>query len=217
VGSLFDARLRHAALEVEAPALQLVMPPRRFVAHQQPALGGPHRLCLLLLCRLRRRRLLRCRRRCIHAAHTPHTTATTTTAALLALHTLRQHTWRVGAQASLTSVHQPGVGAVCPRATLRLSLALMERRVASRRMLLLVQIVMAPPGRIRGWFEGKGVSTSRVRPPGPLSISYGHVGCLKARAFPPPVCAHQVHTLMQARPTDGWHEVQPSPLKSISV
>jgi hypothetical protein len=30
-----------------------------------------------------------------------------------------------------------------------------------------------------GLFEGKGVSTSRVRLPGPLSISYGHVGCLK--------------------------------------
>jgi hypothetical protein len=41
---------------------------------------------------------------------------------------------------------------------------------------------MAPPGRIRG-----GLSTSRVSPPAPLSISYGHVGCLKARAFPPPV------------------------------
>jgi hypothetical protein len=39
----------------------------------------------------------------------------------------------------------------------------------------------------RGWFETKGVSTSRVSPPGPLSMSYGHVGCLKARAFPPPV------------------------------
>jgi hypothetical protein len=38
-----------------------------------------------------------------------------------------------------------------------------------------------------GLFEGKGVSTSRVSPPGPLSMSYGHVGCLKARAFPPPV------------------------------
>jgi hypothetical protein len=38
-----------------------------------------------------------------------------------------------------------------------------------------------------GLFEGKGVSTSRVSPPGPLSISYGHVGCLKAEAFPPPV------------------------------
>jgi hypothetical protein len=39
-----------------------------------------------------------------------------------------------------------------------------------------------------GLFEGKGVSTSRVSPPGPLSVSsYGHVGCLKARAFPPPV------------------------------
>ena len=25
---------------------------------------------------------------------------------------------------------------------------------------------------------------------GPLSISHGHVGCLKARAFPPPVRAH---------------------------
>jgi hypothetical protein len=41
--------------------------------------------------------------------------------------------------------------------------------------------------RIRGWFEGEGVSTSRVSPPGPLSISYGHVGCVKARACPPPV------------------------------
>jgi hypothetical protein len=29
-------------------------------------------------------------------------------------------------------------------------------------------------------------TTSRVSPPGPLSVSYGHVGCLKARAFPPP-------------------------------
>jgi hypothetical protein len=38
----------------------------------------------------------------------------------------------------------------------------------------------------RGWFEGGGVSTSRVSPPGPLSTPYGHVGCLKARAFPPP-------------------------------
>jgi hypothetical protein len=28
----------------------------------------------------------------------------------------------------------------------------------------------------------KGVSTSRVRSPGPLSIPYGHVGCLKALA-----------------------------------
>ena len=35
-----------------------------------------------------------------------------------------------------------------------------------------------------GLFEGMGVSTSRVSPPGPLSISYGHVGCLKASAFP---------------------------------
>ena len=38
-----------------------------------------------------------------------------------------------------------------------------------------------------GLCEGEGVSTSRVSPPGPLSISYGHVGCLKAGAFPPPV------------------------------
>jgi hypothetical protein len=38
-----------------------------------------------------------------------------------------------------------------------------------------------------GLFEGEGVSTSRESPPGPLSISYGHVGCLKASAFPPPV------------------------------
>ena len=30
--------------------------------------------------------------------------------------------------------------------------------------------VIAPPGRIGWWFEGKGVSTSRVSPPGPLSI-----------------------------------------------
>ena len=36
-------------------------------------------------------------------------------------------------------------------------------------------------------FEGKGLSTSRVSPPGPLSISYGHVRCLKAWPFPPPV------------------------------
>jgi hypothetical protein len=35
-----------------------------------------------------------------------------------------------------------------------------------------------------GLFEGKGVYTSRVSPPGPLSISYGYVGCLKARACP---------------------------------
>jgi hypothetical protein len=33
----------------------------------------------------------------------------------------------------------------------------------------------------------KGVSTSRVSPPGALSISYGHMGCWKTRAFPPPV------------------------------
>jgi hypothetical protein len=45
-----------------------------------------------------------------------------------------------------------------------------------------------------GRFEGKGVSTSRVSPPGALSISYGHVGCLKAGSFPPPVCAHPVHS-----------------------
>jgi hypothetical protein len=31
-----------------------------------------------------------------------------------------------------------------------------------------------------GLFEGKGVSTSRVSPPGPLSVSFGHVGCWKA-------------------------------------
>jgi hypothetical protein len=36
-----------------------------------------------------------------------------------------------------------------------------------------------------GLLEGKGVSTSRVSPPGPLSISYGHVGCFKTRASPP--------------------------------
>jgi hypothetical protein len=34
---------------------------------------------------------------------------------------------------------------------------------------------MASAGGI-GLFEGKGVCTSRVSPPGPLSISYGHVG-----------------------------------------
>jgi hypothetical protein len=38
-----------------------------------------------------------------------------------------------------------------------------------------------------GLFDIKGLSVSRVSPPGPLSISYGHVGCSKARAFPPPV------------------------------
>jgi hypothetical protein len=52
---------------------------------------------------------------------------------------------------------------------------------------LLFRIAWKTPGRIWGWFEGKGLSTSRVSPPAPLSISYGHVGCLKARAFPPPV------------------------------
>jgi hypothetical protein len=31
------------------------------------------------------------------------------------------------------------------------------------------------------------LSTSRVSPPSPLSISYGHGGCLKARHFPPRV------------------------------
>jgi hypothetical protein len=50
-----------------------------------------------------------------------------------------------------------------------------------------VRIVMAPAWSHPGLFEGEGVSTSRVSPPAPLSISYGHVGCLKARAFPPPV------------------------------
>jgi hypothetical protein len=45
-----------------------------------------------------------------------------------------------------------------------------------------------------GWFEGRGASTFRASPPGPLSIPYGHVGCLKARAFPPLVRAHQVHS-----------------------
>ena len=38
-------------------------------------------------------------------------------------------------------------------------------------------------GRILGLFDGKSVCTSRMSPPGPLLISYGHVGCLKARAF----------------------------------
>jgi hypothetical protein len=36
---------------------------------------------------------------------------------------------------------------------------------------VVIQIVMAPPGRIGGWFEGRGLSTSRVSPPGPLSLS----------------------------------------------
>jgi hypothetical protein len=40
-------------------------------------------------------------------------------------------------------------------------------------------------GRMSSWVAG--VSTSRVSPPGPLSIAYGHVGCVKASAFPPPV------------------------------
>jgi hypothetical protein len=44
-------------------------------------------------------------------------------------------------------------------------------------------------GLFEGNFKGnfKGVSTSRVSPPGPLSISSGHVGCSNARAFPPTV------------------------------
>jgi hypothetical protein len=50
-----------------------------------------------------------------------------------------------------------------------------------------IHSVMATPGRIRGLFEGRGVSSSRVSPPGPLSISFGHVGCLTAGAFPAPV------------------------------
>jgi hypothetical protein len=52
--------------------------------------------------------------------------------------------------------------------------------------------VRAPTSRLhRERFEGKGVSTSCVSPPGPLSISYDHVGCLKARAFQPaPERAH---------------------------
>jgi hypothetical protein len=40
------------------------------------------------------------------------------------------------------------------------------------------------------WSIGGGLigpSTSKVIPPTPLSISYGHVCCLKTRAFPPPV------------------------------
>jgi hypothetical protein len=36
------------------------------------------------------------------------------------------------------------------------------------------------------WHHSEGFVAPRVSPPGPLSISYGHVGCLKARAFPPP-------------------------------
>jgi hypothetical protein len=48
-----------------------------------------------------------------------------------------------------------------------------QRLAASPNVL---QIGMAPPGRIRGWFEGKSVFTSRVSPPGPLSISYGTCG-----------------------------------------
>jgi hypothetical protein len=39
----------------------------------------------------------------------------------------------------------------------------------------------------RGLFEARGLSTSRVSPPGPLSTSYGYVGCLKPGAFPPRV------------------------------
>ena len=39
----------------------------------------------------------------------------------------------------------------------------------------------------RVFYQWPRISTSRVSPPGVLSISYGHVGCLKARAFPPPV------------------------------
>jgi hypothetical protein len=37
----------------------------------------------------------------------------------------------------------------------------------------------------RGLFEGKGVSTSRVSPPAPLSTSYGHVGLFEGKARSP--------------------------------
>ena len=53
-----------------------------------------------------------------------------------------------------------------------------QRLAASPNVL---QIGMAPPGRIRGWFEGKSVSTSRVSPPAPLSISYGSCGLLEGK------------------------------------
>jgi hypothetical protein len=55
-----------------------------------------------------------------------------------------------------------------------------------------------------GRFEGKGVSTSRVSPAGPLSISYAHVGGLKARAFPPPTCeTSTMSTLSHTHNTHG--------------
>ena len=47
------------------------------------------------------------------------------------------------------------------------------------------QIVMPPPGRIGGWFEGRGLSTSRVSPPGPLSLAVGG----GRRRSAPPSCA----------------------------
>jgi hypothetical protein len=46
--------------------------------------------------------------------------------------------------------------------------------------------------------QGKGIytSTSRESPPGPLSISYGHVDGLKARAFPPPVLCESTRSTL---------------------
>ena len=52
-------------------------------------------------------------------------------------------------------------------------------------------------------FEGKGVSTSRVSPPGStLNIIWSRAGCFKARAFPPPVLPHQARS--QYRGCGRW-------------
>jgi hypothetical protein len=40
------------------------------------------------------------------------------------------------------------------------------------------------PGRIGGWFEGRGLSTSRVSPPGPLSCFFNVVSVGVQRGGP---------------------------------
>jgi hypothetical protein len=70
----------------------------------------------------------------------------------------------------------------------------MLRRTSRACIVLLADLLelLRPPSHASeckwscGLFECKGVSISSVSPPGPLSISYGHVGCVNARAFPPP-------------------------------
>jgi hypothetical protein len=51
---------------------------------------------------------------------------------------------------------------------------------AALRRRLLRRLYLAYPNTLVRQPTPKGVSTSRVSPPGPLSISYGHVGCWKA-------------------------------------